>query len=163
MKVVVSAKGMGMEAPISPIFGRCQVFTFVDSETMESTSVANPAINAAGGAGVQSGQFVVAEGAEAIITTNLGPNASAVIEAAGLAVFAAQGATVGEAVAKMVAGNLESMLGASVASHSATAITVAEEAKQTRDDRITELAARMKELRREIAAVEQEIANLGEE
>lgn len=49
MKIVVSADGPDLDAPASPVFGRCPMYVFVDTDSMASEDVENPAINAAGG------------------------------------------------------------------------------------------------------------------
>ena len=98
MQIVVSSVGDGLDAQVSPIFGRCAYFVFVDSETLEARSVLNSAVSASGGAGVQSAQLVVAEGAQAVLTGNVGPNAMGVLQAAGVPVYPVSGGTVREAV-----------------------------------------------------------------
>ena len=52
MKVVVTSNGSDMNAEASPAFGRCPVYVFVDTETMEFEAIRNPAANASGGAGI---------------------------------------------------------------------------------------------------------------
>lgn len=51
MKIAVSATGNGLDAPFSPLFGRCPVFAVVDTETMAFENIPNQAMAAAGGAG----------------------------------------------------------------------------------------------------------------
>lgn len=75
MRIVVSAQGDTLDAPASPVFGRCPTYLFVDSDTMQFEAVPNPAMSQGGGAGIQAAQFVVERGAQAVLTGNLGPNA----------------------------------------------------------------------------------------
>lgn len=98
MKIVVTANGAGLDAPTSPVFGRCPSYVFVDTDTMLIETVENPAISAAGGAGIQAAQFVIEQGAEAVITGNVGPNAFNVFRSAGVSVYIGQGETVRDAV-----------------------------------------------------------------
>jgi predicted Fe-Mo cluster-binding NifX family protein len=55
VRIVVTANGADLDAPASPVFGRCPTYVFVDTETadedrpMQFEAVENPAINAAGG------------------------------------------------------------------------------------------------------------------
>lgn len=49
MRIVVTANEADLDAPASPVFGRCPTYVFVDTETMTFEAVENPAINAAGG------------------------------------------------------------------------------------------------------------------
>ncbi len=118
MKVVVTAQGSGLEAMSSPIFGRCPVFVFVDTETMETESVTNPGAGAGGGAGIQAAQLVVERGAKAVLSHNLGPNAFSVLQAAGVRAYRIRPGTVRRAVEAFVAGELPDMGGANVGAHS---------------------------------------------
>mgnify|MGYP000890870646 CR=1 FL=1 len=98
MKVVVPANGADLDAPVSPVFGRCAVFVLVDPDTMEFEALPNPAVDAPGGAGVQSAQAVLQRGASAVIAPSLGPNAFRVIQSAGVPAYRLEGATVREVV-----------------------------------------------------------------
>lgn len=107
MKVAVTANGQDLDAPTSSVFGRCSTYILVDTETMQFEAVANPALSASGGAGIQAAQFVAGLGAEAIVTGNVGPNAYGVLRAAGVAVYLNNGGTVRQAVEAYNAGELE--------------------------------------------------------
>jgi hypothetical protein len=50
MRIVVSAQGSNLDAPASPVFGRCPTYMFVDTGTLEFEAVPNPAMNQAGAA-----------------------------------------------------------------------------------------------------------------
>ncbi len=117
MRIVVSAQGETLDAPASPVFGRCPIYIFVDSETMQFEAVPNPAMSQGGGAGIQAAQFVVERGAQAVLTGNLGPNAFDVLEAAGIASYLVPEGTVRQAVEAFKAGRVQSMGGANVAAH----------------------------------------------
>ena len=114
MQVVVSSTGDNLDAPVSPVFGRCMFFLFVDTETMDCRTVANPATGASGGAGIQAAQFVTREGAEAIVSGNLGPNAMRVISTASVPFYSVMGGTAREAVEALKAGALEPISGPTV-------------------------------------------------
>ncbi len=118
MKIVVTANGADLDAPTSPIFGRCTTYILVDLETMAVEAIANPAGSAGGGAGVQAAQFVVGQGAQAVVTGNVGPNAFRVLQSAGVPVFLSEGGTVRQAVVGYREGRLSSANGATVAQHS---------------------------------------------
>ena len=116
-RIVVTANGADLDAPASPVFGRCPVFAFVDAETMALEAVENPALAAPGGAGIQAAQFVIDRGAEAVITGNVGPNAFGVFQAAGVPVYQFAGGTVREAVEAHRNGQLAVAGGASAQAH----------------------------------------------
>jgi predicted Fe-Mo cluster-binding NifX family protein len=117
MKIVISSQGEVLEAATSPVFGRCPTFVFVDTETMESQALPNPAMSQGGGAGIQAAQFVVERGAQAVLTGNLGPNAFDVLEAAGVPGYLVPEGTVRQAVEAFKANRLQPMGGANVAAH----------------------------------------------
>jgi predicted Fe-Mo cluster-binding NifX family protein len=117
MKIVVSAQGENLDALASPVFGRCPTYVFVDTETLAFEAVANPAMNQGGGAGIQAAQFVVNQGAQAVLTGNLGPNAYGVLQAAGVPGYLVGTGSVRQAVEAYQSGQLQPMSGANVAGH----------------------------------------------
>jgi predicted Fe-Mo cluster-binding NifX family protein len=117
MRIVVSAQGENLEAPASPVFGRCPIYLFVDTETMQFEAVPNPAMNQGGGAGIQAAQFVVEHGARAVLTGNLGPNAFDVLEAAGVPGYLVPEGTVRQAVEAFKSGQVQPLGGANVAAN----------------------------------------------
>jgi predicted Fe-Mo cluster-binding NifX family protein len=121
MKIAVTANGADLDAPISPIFGRCATYIFVDTETMQFEAVQNPAVSAPGGAGVQAAQFVIERGARAVVTGNVGPNAFGVFRSADVPVFLLGSGIVRDAVKAYKKGLLQDTGGSNVAAHSGIA------------------------------------------
>jgi predicted Fe-Mo cluster-binding NifX family protein len=117
MRIVVTANGPDLGAPSSPVFGRCPTYVFVDTDTMAFETVENPAISAAGGAGIQAAQFVVERGVQAVVTGNVGPNAFDVLRAADVPVYLFSGGTVRQAVEGCKAGRLPAAGGANAPAH----------------------------------------------
>jgi len=107
MKVAFSTNGGDtLEAQVSPIFGRCVGFVIVDTETMECVGMPNASVGLSGGAGASSAQNIAQQGAEAVVTGNVGPNAMSTLMAAGISVYTFQGGTVGEALEALKDGKL---------------------------------------------------------
>lgn len=117
MKIVVSAEGGTLDAPTSPVFGRCAFFVVVDNESMEAQALPNPAASQSGGAGIQAAQLVASQGAGAVLTGNLGPNAFDVLRAAGVLAYHVPGGNVRQAVRAFQAGALQPLGGPSVQAH----------------------------------------------
>ena len=117
MKIVVTASGPDLDSPVDPRFGRCQYFVFVDPDTLQFEAIGNENVMAGGGAGIQSAQFVANKGAEAVITGNVGPNASTTLGAAGMKIFLGATGTVREAVQMFKSGQLQEASGPSVQAH----------------------------------------------
>jgi len=109
MKIAVSTMNGGLEDNVSPMFGRCGNFTFVDIEGKEiknTTVEQNQFAGAVGGAGIQAAQFIISEGADVIIAGNFGPNASSVFSQSKIKIVSAQG-NVKDVVTKYINGNLK--------------------------------------------------------
>ena len=107
--VVVSSVGDSLDAQVSPIFGRCAYLLFVDTETMAPQAFSNPAVGLSGGAGIHAAQFVVGKGAQAVLTSNVGPNAMAVFQAAAVPVYPVWAGTVRQTVEAFQQGQLEAI------------------------------------------------------
>jgi len=118
MKVVVTASGADLDAPVDPRFGRCSFFVIVDTDTMAFEAVKNQAAMAAGGAGVQAAQLVANKGAQAVITGNIGPNAMAGLQAAGVKVYVGAEGTVRKSVELFKEGRLQEATSATAFPHS---------------------------------------------
>lgn len=117
MKIVVTANGANLDAPASPVFGRCPAYLFVDTETMAFEAVENPALSSPGGAGIQAAQFVIEHGAQAVLTGNVGPNAAGVLQAADVPVYLIPEGTVRQAVETFRQGQLRAISQANVPTH----------------------------------------------
>ncbi len=162
MKIVVSSNGADLDAPASPVFGRCPTFVFVDTETMSFEAVENPAVGAAGGAGIQAAQFVVARGAQAVVTGNVGPNAFDVFGAAGISVYLFGEGTVRQAVEAYRAGQLPVSGGASAAEHAGMGRRKAapSTASVSREAEIASLKKQAGDLRKQMAEILERVDQL---
>jgi predicted Fe-Mo cluster-binding NifX family protein len=117
MKVAVSSKGENLEAQVDPRFGRCQFFVVVNPDDMSVDVLNNASAAQAGGAGIQTAQFLASQGVAAVITGNCGPNAVQTLAAAGIELFSGQTGTVREVVERFKNGDLNPTGEANVDSH----------------------------------------------
>lgn len=117
MRIAVTSNGADLDAPASPVFGRCPWYLFVDPDAMEVEAMENPATGAASGAGIQAAQFVVEQGAEAVVTGNMGPNAFDVFRSASVPVYLLDEGTVRDAVEAFKRGELSEVSGATGPAH----------------------------------------------
>jgi predicted Fe-Mo cluster-binding NifX family protein len=184
MKIVVSSQGENLDAPASPVFGRCPTYVSVDTETMEFEAVPNPAMSVGGGAGIQAAQFVVNLGAEAVLSGNLGPNAFNVLQAAGVPGYLISEGTVRQAVEAYKEGQLQPMGGANVAAHAGMggggggggrgmgrgmgrrmqpAVPVQTTPQPARESELAELRETLKSLRQQLAETMEKLEELEEE
>lgn len=118
MKICISSQGNSLDSEVDPRFGRCQYFIIVNTETMEFEAIKNPNIDAMGGAGIQSGQFVAEKKVKAVLTGNVGPNAFQTLNAAGLDVITGVSGSIREAIEKYKKGDYKTARGPTSSSHS---------------------------------------------
>ncbi len=150
MKVVISASGTTLDAPVDSRFGRCPYFLIVDTETLAFEAQPNASAGSGGGAGIQAAQFVVQTGAKAVLTGNVGPNAYQVLNAAGIAIHQTAGMTARQALATLREGAASQMSGASQSAHAG----VNDDAAQlSRDEAIAALKGEIAELRGAVASL----------
>ena len=118
MKIAFSTSGGDLNAPLDTRFGRASKFLVYDTETASFTVIDNAQnLNAAQGAGIQSAQNVAAAGAQALVSGHCGPKAFRVLSAAGIKVYTADAATVGEALELFREGKLTESVAADVEGH----------------------------------------------
>ncbi|AIF69700.1 hypothetical protein PAP_06515 [Palaeococcus pacificus DY20341] len=88
MHIVVATTRGGLDDFVSQHFGRAQTFTVVDVDESGNITdvrvVPNPAHSAPRAAGIQAAQFCIDNGANAVIAGTFGPNASQVLQTAGI-------------------------------------------------------------------------------
>jgi len=168
MKIVVTSSGAGgstalaqvLAAQAHPNFGRCPTFLFIDTETMQFEAVENPAL-ASGGAGIQAAQFVIEREAQAVVTGNVGPNAFQVFQAAGIPVYLFGSGTVQEAVEAFKAGRLSAAGDASRPAHAWMGPRAG--TFPSREEEIAALRETARELRRQVAEVQERLDKLENE
>lgn len=108
MLVCITAKGPGPEDLAEERFGRSPYFLFKDTDGGEWSPVANKFADAAGGVGPRAAQVLIDKGARVLVTGNIGGNALAVIQAAGIEIFQySEGGTAGDAFQMYIDGKLK--------------------------------------------------------
>ena len=108
MKIAISSTGSSLDHTVHPLFGRCDFFLLVDTDTDAVLPIKNEFCDAATGAGTGGAQKVIHQGVEAVISGQIGPKAYEALKAAGVALYSAPaGITVREALARFNAGSLQ--------------------------------------------------------
>jgi predicted Fe-Mo cluster-binding NifX family protein len=162
MKVGIPAEGPGLESAPNAIFGRSAYFVIVDSETMEAETLTNPAAGSMGGAGVQTSQLLVSEGVQAVIASSVGPNASAVLQAANVAVYQCprDAHTVRDVVLALQGDRLQLLSGPNVASHTGTRQRFGTGRARARDNEIASLTQEAAELQQRLEEISSRLEDL---
>ena len=118
MKIALTSKGNDLESEMDMSFGRSKKFIVVDIKTDEYEVVDNTMnVNAAQGAGIQSGQNIAQSGAQAVVTGNIGPNAFRTLSEAGIKMYLTGKCTVREALQRFKDNTLEEQKDANVEGH----------------------------------------------
>jgi predicted Fe-Mo cluster-binding NifX family protein len=96
MKIAISADGTTAESKIDQRFGRCRYFIVVDTEDKDKIeAVENQGAIQGHGAGIRAAQQIGELGVKSVITGNLGPNATAVLDKLGIKAYHASGDVIG--------------------------------------------------------------------
>jgi predicted DNA-binding protein (UPF0251 family)/predicted Fe-Mo cluster-binding NifX family protein len=107
MKVAVTSQGPDVDSTVDPRFGRAKYIIIVNPETGEFAAHDNTEnIDAARGAGTQTGRNVVASGATAVISGRVGPQAFETLRAGNVAVYTGATGSVRDAIEQFNAGRL---------------------------------------------------------
>ena len=118
MKIVITTQGKDLSSQLDPRFGRAKWLIVVDAESGDFQAHDNAVnLNAAQGAGIQTGQNIANLGVEAVITGNVGPNAFKTLNATGVKMFLAEKQTVQDAIDSFKAGKLKEVDRANVEEH----------------------------------------------
>ncbi|SET34080.1 Predicted Fe-Mo cluster-binding protein, NifX family [Natronincola peptidivorans] len=87
MKIVLPVDDKNMETDVCISFGRTPYFLIFDTESKESTFLANHAANSQGGAGIKAAQAIVDQKVDALLAPRCGKNAAEVISAAEIKMY----------------------------------------------------------------------------
>lgn len=118
MKIAITAQDKELSSEIDLRFGRAKYLIVVDTETGDFKPHDNSVnLNAAQGAGIQTGSNIANLGVEAVITGNVGPNAFKTLHAANIKIFLAGKQSVDKAVESFKAGTLKEVDNANVEGH----------------------------------------------
>lgn len=112
MVIAISASGSDMESRLDQRFGRAVSFVIIDTDTMNYEILDNAAAAASGGAGISAAQTVTDKNVQAVITGNVGPNASKVLNAAGIKIYRGKDVAVKENAELFKKGLLEEITSA---------------------------------------------------
>lgn len=118
MNICITSQGKELDSQVDPRFGRCENFIIFDTELGQHKVLANTQAQLSGGAGIQSAQAVVTQGAQVVLTGNVGPNAYQVLTSAGIKVITGVTGTVKDAIEYYRQGKYQPAVSPTVASKS---------------------------------------------
>jgi predicted Fe-Mo cluster-binding NifX family protein len=107
MKIVISSTGPRLDSEVDPRFGRCQYFIIVDLDDMSFEALPNTNLAQGSGVGIQSAKLVADQGANAVLTGNIGPKAQDVLAEVGVDVITGVSGTVRENAQQYKNGKLQ--------------------------------------------------------
>ena len=105
MKIAVTAAVPRFrDAPIDPLFGRCNYFLIVETDDMSFEVVENEFAKLGEDAGMESAKFVVSKGVKAVLTGSCGSRASKFLTDLSINVVIGVRGDVEDAVEKFIMG-----------------------------------------------------------
>lgn len=108
--ICITAQAAGVDAPFEERFGRAPYFIILNLKTGTIESVQNAFAQASGGVGPRSVSMIVDNGAQYLITGQMGGNAAEALATSGIKAYSYRGGgTVADAVKAFLAGNLPSI------------------------------------------------------
>ena len=117
MKIAISSTGANPDAQVDLRFGRCRYFALVDVDADTYDYIDNQGLSLGGGAGLQAAQTLADAGVKAVITGNIGPNASSVLETAGIKTYLCKTGTIRDVRQYYLDGLLAEASGHTVGAH----------------------------------------------
>ena len=105
--------GKTLDSDVDSRFGRCEYFIIVDTDSAEHYAISNSGRKTEEGAGIQAAQLLTNEGVEAIIGTNMGPNAFLSVDYMEVKVYSGSG-KVSDVITQFIQGKLEPIHAATV-------------------------------------------------
>jgi len=109
MKICITSSGKSLKSNLDPRFGRCAYFVIADTDKNEYEVIPNEAGLSGGGAGVSTGQLMVENGIQAIITGSVGPNAMSVLKAAQISIYKGNEGTIESNIESYKTGSLKNI------------------------------------------------------
>jgi predicted Fe-Mo cluster-binding NifX family protein len=118
MKVAITTKEKSLNSDIDQRFGRAKYFVIVDTETNEVEYKDNEInMNAAQGAGIQTGQYLATLNVTAVITGHVGPNAFRTLSVAGIDIYTVTSGLASAALDELKQGKLKPVESSDVEGH----------------------------------------------
>ena len=87
MKIILSSIGPDLSFDIDQKFGRCSYLIVYDSSTKDSRVIKNILTREKQRLGISTGKKVISEGAEVVISGNIGPRAFQTLDSANIPVY----------------------------------------------------------------------------
>jgi predicted Fe-Mo cluster-binding NifX family protein len=111
MKLLITSKGVKIDSPVDPRFGRAQYLIVFDTQTREFEAIDNTEnLNALHGAGIRVAKTVIDESVDAVITGKVGPKAAETLSLANIPVYQTSSGTIESAIQSFETGELKEIL-----------------------------------------------------
>lgn len=87
MKIALSASGKDLDSNLDLRFGRSPYFIIYDLDRDQFKTMENKGESSGGGAGIAAAQQLIDESIEAVISSNVGPNAFNLLESSNIKMY----------------------------------------------------------------------------
>ena len=104
----ITAKEDNLNAELDPHFGRCQYFILydLDSDKFEAIKNEGSGETCGGGFGMRAAEFLISQGAKAVITGEVGPGPQQKLQSKGIKIITSISGTVKDAIEKFKKGEI---------------------------------------------------------
>jgi len=120
MIICITSSSDTLDSVIDNHFGRCRYLVFADTETGQNEVVRNPGASLSHGSGRLTARTIIEHGGEAVVTTNIGPNALKALNEVDIKVYKGVNTPVMNLVVKFSKRELEEINTANVLDHFGT-------------------------------------------
>ena len=117
MKIAISSTQDNLEGDVDQRFGRCKFFLLIDLENMAYDTIENESTMVSGGAGIKAAEMIVRNGANIVITGNIGPNAFQTLSSGGIEVYTGARGSIKQSIEQFKKGELQKTENANVKNH----------------------------------------------
>jgi predicted Fe-Mo cluster-binding NifX family protein len=118
VKIIISSSGKELKSLLDPRFGRCPFYAVYDTDHKKWSFLPNPGALEGSGAGIKASQFLIEQQVDVLLTGDLGPNASRILNSAGIEVYSVSEIPIEEALHLYQEGQHSPILEPTVSSHS---------------------------------------------
>jgi predicted Fe-Mo cluster-binding NifX family protein len=118
VKITISSSGKELNSLLDPRFGRCPFYAVYDTEDEKWNFHPNPGSMEGSGAGIKASQFLIEKQVDVLLTGDVGPNASRILNSAGIKVYSFSEVLIEKALKLYEDGQQSQIMEPTVSSHS---------------------------------------------
>ncbi len=120
MQIAISSNGKEINSQLDQRFGRCPFFAVYNDQKNTWSFIPNPGFLEGSGAGIKAAQFLLEQNIEVLLTGNLGPKASQILNTSAIKIYSLPPVSLEEALEQYRQGQCGQITEATVEAHTGT-------------------------------------------